>query len=234
MSDDVTLLPPTATDIAKAMDMLESRLHVLPVDAISKDPALVPVEMLDVLAWELSVDDWDESWSEGRKRSVLLSARDVHRHKGTPFGVLKALEAMGYGQSQLVEGWQMPRLGSVLSYGSDAAPSPLGVGWVLGQSARVFGRLAFGPQVAPPLGRDWVLGWVGIHVTDYWVSVKKLISRRDANALAIRLGKVAPVRCRLRAILMDGVRPELGVGRWTLGVDMPLGGAFKYEVNTNG
>ena len=233
MSRNVTLLPSTATDIAKAMDLLESRLHGLPVDAITKDPALVPVEMLDVLAWELSVDDWDESWPEAKKRSVLLSAHNVHRYKGTRFGVLAALAAMGYGQARIVEGWQMPRLGGVQS-DTTGTPAPLGLGWVLGQAARALGFLSYGPGVARPLGRGWVLGWTDIHVTDYWVSVQNLISRRDADALSVRLGKVVPVRCRLRAILMDGVRPQLGVGSWMLGQDMPLGGAFKYEVYTNG
>lgn len=231
---ETTLLPPTATDIAKALDLLEGRIGQLPVDVITKDPAHVPVAMLDALAWELSVDDWDTDWSEARKREVLLQARDVHQHKGTPYGVKRAIEAMGYGTARLTEGWEMPRLGGAASHGSAYSPSPLGIGWVLGGLGKALGLLSVGPQRALPLGREWVLGWDNIHVTDYWVSVTRLISRRDADALALRLQKVAPVRCRLRGIALAGVRHELGVGVWTLGANVPLGGVFKYEVNTNG
>lgn len=158
-----TLLPPTATDIARALDLLECRIGALPVAAITKDPLLVPVEMLDVLAWELSVDDWDTDWPEHRKRDVLLTAHDVHRHKGTPYGVLTAIEAMGYGKAQLIEGRQMPRLGGAAGRGLTRWPVPLGIGWVLGQAEKTLGLLTVGPQQALPLGREWTLGWADSH-----------------------------------------------------------------------
>lgn len=88
-----TLLPPTATPLAKALDILEERLFSLPVQMISKDPATVDVGLLDHLAWEHSVDVWDLDWPEDIKRSVIAVSAEVHRFKGTPYAIRTALAA---------------------------------------------------------------------------------------------------------------------------------------------
>lgn len=95
MSDRGTLLPPTSTDLAKVLDVLEERLFSLPVQMITKDPMTVDVSLLDHLAWELSVDAWDTNWSEEIKRQVIAVSAEVHRHKGTPFAIRKAMSAFG-------------------------------------------------------------------------------------------------------------------------------------------
>lgn len=234
MSDDQTLLPPTSTGIAKAFDLVENRISRLPVGLIAKDPALVDDAMLDALAWEMSVDDWGTAWLPSRKREVLAAAEEVHRHKGTPYGVRQSAKAMGYGDVGVIEGWQIPRLGKPQVTNPAIYAKPLGRLWRLGEAGRALGRPKVGPQRARPLGRGWVLGGADAHVTDYWVSVPVLIFRKEADALATRLRVVAPVRSRLRAIRLEGVFHELGTGVWTLGNNVPLGGVFKYEVTTNG
>lgn len=100
-----TLLPPTATDLAKALDVLEERLFNLPVEAISKTPEGVPEELLAHLAWELSVDAWSDAWTVERKRHMLAIAEDVHRYKGTPYAIKRVLEPFPV-QTELLEWWQ--------------------------------------------------------------------------------------------------------------------------------
>lgn len=102
-----TLLPPTATPLAKALDILEERLFSLPVQMIVKDPATADVGMLDHLAWEYSVDVWDLDWPEDVKRDVIAIAAEVHRHKGTPFAIKRALEAFDV-RTELLEWFDDP------------------------------------------------------------------------------------------------------------------------------
>lgn len=88
-----TLLPPTATPLAKALDILEERLFRLPVQMILKDHATVDVALLDHLAWEESVDVWDFDWPDEVKRNVIAASAEVHRFKGTPYAIKLALAA---------------------------------------------------------------------------------------------------------------------------------------------
>ncbi len=41
-------------------------------------------------------DYWDENWQEALKRKVIKESRDLHRLKGTPAAIKKALEPFGY------------------------------------------------------------------------------------------------------------------------------------------
>lgn len=88
-----TLLPPTATDLAKALDVLEERLFLLPVEMVTKNPWKVDARLLDHLAWENSVDVWDLDLPEDIKRSVIAVSAEVHRFKGTPYAIRAALAA---------------------------------------------------------------------------------------------------------------------------------------------
>lgn len=101
------LLPETATPLAKAMDILEERLFALPVQMITKDPWTVDVALLDHLAWEQSVDVWDMDWPEDIKRNVIAIAAEVHRFKGSPFAIKRALEAFDV-RTELLEWFDDP------------------------------------------------------------------------------------------------------------------------------
>ncbi len=214
-----TFLPPTAPDFAVAMDQVEERLFGLPVDLITKDPWKVDAEWLDPLAWEWSVDDWDSAWPEDKKRAVIFAAKEVHRYKGTRYGVIAALEALGYGRARITEGWELPRLGPGPATGSGV---PLGLSWVLGGMEAALG-VSETRNGGGQLGRTWTLGWPNVHWADYWVQVEKILPKTEMEYLRGRLAKLAPVRCRLRELATYGVRIELGSGVWTLGFDATLG-----------
>lgn len=102
-----TLLPTTATPLARALDILEERLFGLPVQMISKNAATVDVRLLDHLAWEHSVDVWDMEWPEDIKRRVVAASAEVHRFKGTPYAIREALAAFDV-DSELLE-WFQPQ-----------------------------------------------------------------------------------------------------------------------------
>ena len=110
-----TMLPPTATPLAVALDLIEERITQLNVGVITKDPTQVPESLLAHLAWEVSVDDWDESWPEDLKRDVIAASEDLHRYKGTPYAVRRALEVFGY-RYELVEWWQSQPEGTPGTY----------------------------------------------------------------------------------------------------------------------
>lgn len=112
-----TLLPPTATSLAKALDILEERLFSLPVQMISKNPATVDVGWLDHLAWEHSVDTWDSDWPEDIKRSVIAASTEVHRFKGTPYAIRTALAAFDV-DTELMEWFEPEGVADGLEAGS--------------------------------------------------------------------------------------------------------------------
>ena len=64
-----------------------------------------PAQFLPHLAWALSVDVWDETWSEIRKRQVIAAAPEIHRLKGTDYAVETALNAFGLTYED-VEWWE--------------------------------------------------------------------------------------------------------------------------------
>lgn len=100
-----TLLPPTATPLAKVLDALEERLFSLPVQMISKDPTAVDAGLLDHLAWEYSVDVWSPDFSDERKRAAIAASQEVHRFKGSPYAVCAAVRALGW-NVLLSEWWE--------------------------------------------------------------------------------------------------------------------------------
>lgn len=114
---DTSMLPPTATELTKALDLLEERLFSLPVSMITKDPYAVSPGLLDHLAWEHSVDVWDSQWPEEVKRNVIAVSAEVHRFKGTPHAIRKALLAFGV-DPDILEWWQPGGAGAGLVPGS--------------------------------------------------------------------------------------------------------------------
>jgi len=92
-----TLLPPNSTPLERHLEQVTARWGDLPVPVKSVlDPASCPAALLPWLAWALAVDEWESSWSEEQKRSVIHEAIFVHRHRGTLGAVKRALSAVGY------------------------------------------------------------------------------------------------------------------------------------------
>ncbi|USI86852.1 phage tail protein I [Acinetobacter johnsonii] len=55
-----------------------------------------PAQFLPFIAWQKSVDYWDEDWQEALKRNVIKNSREQHRIKGTAAAIKRALEPFGY------------------------------------------------------------------------------------------------------------------------------------------
>lgn len=99
---DLTLLPPDVpSDWERAESLVSARRRPLPADLVKSvwNPATCPADLLDHLANTLSVDVWDQSWDEEKKRRVIRRAIPVQKIKGT----LAALrEYAGYRDAEIV------------------------------------------------------------------------------------------------------------------------------------
>lgn len=96
MSEFATLLPRDSSDPWERVVEQGSaeRWDVFDADIIrrSKDPWTCPEHLLNFLAFERSVDIWDENWPVWKKRSVIASAPADHRIKGTEAGARRYVE----------------------------------------------------------------------------------------------------------------------------------------------
>lgn len=54
----------------------------------------VPEQMLDVLAYDLKIDWWDESYTVEEKRQTIKDCFKVHKFKGTKYAVETAISAI--------------------------------------------------------------------------------------------------------------------------------------------
>lgn len=70
------------------------------------NPATCPLNLLPYLAWAFSVDRWDQRWPEATKRSVVMNAHFIHRHKGTISALRRVVEPLGY-LIDVREWWQL-------------------------------------------------------------------------------------------------------------------------------
>ena len=91
-----SLLPPNSTDLERKLAEAGKDAFDLPSIRIIKDIDQVPSQFLPFIAWQKSVDYWDENWQEALKRKVIKESRALHRFKGTPAAIKKALEPFGY------------------------------------------------------------------------------------------------------------------------------------------
>lgn len=120
----MTLLPPNATAFERAAEATLSRPVAMPAD-LMWDPATCPEAFLPWLAWALSVDDWDASWSVERKREVIAASVDIHRHKGTVWAMRRALQVAGLGDAELIENYGFKfHDGALLHDGSQTHGAP--------------------------------------------------------------------------------------------------------------
>ncbi len=91
------LLPISATPQERALSKATGqRIESIPVDIRNLwNSDKCPAVFLPWLAWALSVDLWNDEWSEEQKRAVIKASIGIHRIKGTPVAVEKYLEALG-------------------------------------------------------------------------------------------------------------------------------------------
>lgn len=90
------LLPPNATRLERALaDATAIVLDPTPVRHVL-DAARCPPAVLPVLAWERSIDDFDQQrLSLQQQRSLIAESVAVHKIKGTLGAVRRALSALG-------------------------------------------------------------------------------------------------------------------------------------------
>lgn len=103
----MSLLPANATKYERALEKTSARSFSLPVliDRL-RNPATCPLSVLPWLAYERSVDEWNEEWSEEQKRQVTARSISVHKKKGTRGAVEEALRAIGLEVSP-IEWWEV-------------------------------------------------------------------------------------------------------------------------------
>ena len=100
-----SLLPPNSTDLERKFAEAGKDAFDLPSIRIIKDIDQVPAQFLPFIAWQKSVDYWDEDWQEALKRNVIKNSREQHRIKGTAAAIKRALEPFGY-EVKLIEWFQ--------------------------------------------------------------------------------------------------------------------------------
>ncbi|MDA0782422.1 MAG: phage tail protein I [Proteobacteria bacterium] len=93
-----SILPPNSSKLERDIEELGGKKRI---DAVENpvgtlwNPESVPAKILPYLAWALSVDTWEDDWSDEIKRLVIASSVEVHRKKGTVGAVKKAIAATG-------------------------------------------------------------------------------------------------------------------------------------------
>lgn len=97
------LLPPNQTRLEAALANAAQWPLTPETIATLWDAATCPPSLLPWLAWALSVDDWDSQWPDERKRNAVLQSIALHRKKGTPWAVQRALQVHGYPDCELIE-----------------------------------------------------------------------------------------------------------------------------------
>lgn len=97
-----SLLPPNSTELERNLTEVCKDAFDLPSIRVLKDIDEVPAQFLPFLAYQKSVDYWDDNWQEPLKRDVIKTSKEQHRIKGTVAAIKRALEPFGY-EVKLIE-----------------------------------------------------------------------------------------------------------------------------------
>lgn len=112
----IHLLPGNATPLERALAASTLRLEEipLPIDDVWR-PDRCPAHLLPWLAWGLSVDLWDDTWPEAKKRYVCAQSFELHRLKGTIEGIRRHLGLVGASLKRAIRPPDQPFLGADLT-----------------------------------------------------------------------------------------------------------------------
>lgn len=114
---DVSLLPSTATDQERAIDLATGRISAVPVPIRELWNAdTCPSDKLAWLAWAWGVDEWSDSWPDESKRTTIRDALEVQKRKGSVWSIRRVMANAGYGQVEIVEGLYANLYNGVASY----------------------------------------------------------------------------------------------------------------------
>ncbi len=90
------LLPPNRTAFEAAADLTGARIDEIPVDLPKLvRPYDIPAAHLPWLAWALSVDLWDATWPEDKRRLLAARSLPMHARKGTAASIAEHVRIMG-------------------------------------------------------------------------------------------------------------------------------------------
>lgn len=93
---DLSLLPPNATPLERAVDAASARIDGLDVPLADLwSPDRCPLAALPWLAWALGVETWQPDWPESLKRRACAEAFEVHAEKGTVAALQRVLALIG-------------------------------------------------------------------------------------------------------------------------------------------
>jgi phage tail-like protein len=92
-----SLLPSVSEPRETAVSLTSAERRPLDSDIIRRfyDPWACPAHLLPYLAFQMSVDLWNEAWTESKKRSVIARAPEMHRLKGSIEGLRQYIEVAG-------------------------------------------------------------------------------------------------------------------------------------------
>jgi phage tail P2-like protein len=91
-----SLLPFNATALEKTVEQSICRAATIPVSINTLwDAYTCPSALLPWLAWAMSVDDWDSTWTEDIKRDLIANSVQIHREKGTLAAIERVLSVLG-------------------------------------------------------------------------------------------------------------------------------------------
>ena len=97
-----TLLPPNSTLLERNLAEVCKDAFELASIRIIKNIDEVPAQFLPFIAYQKSVDYWDNNWQDALKRKVIKSSKEQHKIKGTAAAIRRALEPFGY-EVKLIE-----------------------------------------------------------------------------------------------------------------------------------
>ncbi|HCA5279490.1 TPA: phage tail protein I, partial [Acinetobacter baumannii] len=102
----MNLLPPNTTVFEKKIIETTAKTTELNTNLSSLiriDDA--PADFLSILAWQFSVDRWQDDWPDEIKRAQIKNSIKVHTFKGTNFALRSIVESFGYSLT-IHEWWQ--------------------------------------------------------------------------------------------------------------------------------
>lgn len=99
----MSLLPPNATQLERAIEQTQLRFSPPAIVPTLWNARTCPVNLLPMLAWATSIEDWDYQWPEEQKRAAIEASPELHRRKGTPYAIEAALTVRGQPDAILIE-----------------------------------------------------------------------------------------------------------------------------------
>ncbi|WP_443091362.1 phage tail protein I [Basfia succiniciproducens] len=102
--NNISLLPVGSTKLERKLSHTLSAIADIPVPLnLLLHAKHCPADLLPWLAWSVSVDEWDDNWSDEQKRNSILDSIHIHKTKGTVASIRRVLASAGYGDVVILE-----------------------------------------------------------------------------------------------------------------------------------